>query len=180
MFQSLQPLFDGVLVGAEHLGDVAEGHPVDIEEQELPLGRRQPVDELVEPLDLLVASGVGKVGEERRVEEHQGGLFAPVTALAHGGVQRHTVDPGVQAALATEVEVAAPERADDVLIEVDEAVVPPLGKEQTDPHDGALHAAEHRLKLAFMFTVGHRIRRVAFQKPAYIISRKKGQKVSPC
>ena len=164
VFQSFQPLFDAVLVEAEHLGDVAEGHPVDIEEQELLLGRRQAADELVEPLDLLVALGVGDAGQERGGEEHQGGLLPPAAATAHGGVQRHAVDPGAQAALAAEVEVAAPELADNLLVEVDEAVGPPLGKEQTDPHDGALHAAEHRLKLAFMFTVGHRIRRVAFSE----------------
>lgn len=70
--------------------------------------------------------------------------ISPPAAVKEGCVEGHAVDPGALGAGVPETGIAMPGGANDVLVEVADAVGRAVGKQHADLRNDAVHTAHHR------------------------------------
>lgn len=176
-------MFHSLLGAAYDGGNLGVREAVEVEKDEPFFVGRQLFDEEVEPLNARVGGVVGEGVAETGVDGCSVvAVAASVFSQFHGGgVECHAVEPGCAVALTPEAVPSQPEVADNLLVEVVDAVGLPVGEGQAHTVQHALRLAKHLLKFYMSFSfIRHILFLSAFApRGSYIYVRcKKGKKVT--
>ena len=142
-------MFDGVLGSASDGGNLGVREVVDVEEDEFLLVVGELVDEAVEFLDERVGGLAGEGVAEAVVDRDDVGAVGALLAsqLHARSVECHAIDPSGGVAVVPELRPAAPEVADNLLIEVVDVAGLAVGEGEADTVEDAPRTAKHLLKL---------------------------------
>ena len=140
--EAVEALLDGGLGGGKYLCYIADGEAAEPQVDQRTLVWLEVVDDAeVVGRRLVDLLGYGVVHPV--LEGHKTGLTGVAAYLVDGNVEGYAVHPRVGGAAAFELGPRLPEGADNLLIEVADAVGPAVGEVEAYLEYGALAAAKH-------------------------------------